>query len=86
MDPCKFGSHHDVSSLNCATTRSLGADETLKEHEGDCPATPPGARPESGDAAASGDRCPTAQAAQAAKCSPASRALPLGGGCGSNPR
>ena len=40
MDPCKFGSHHDVSSLICATTRSLGADETLKEHEGDGPATP----------------------------------------------
>ena len=33
-----------------------------------------------GVAAARGDRCPTAQAAQAAKCSPASRALPLGGG------
>ena len=39
MDPCKFGSHHDVSSFICATSRSLGADETLKEHEGDGPAT-----------------------------------------------
>ena len=37
-------------------------------------------------AAARGDRYSTARAAQAAKCSPASRTRPLGGGCGSNPR
>jgi transposase len=36
--------------------------------------------------AARGDRCPAARAAQAAKCSAASRALPLGGACISNPR
>jgi hypothetical protein len=37
-------------------------------------------------AAARSDSYPTAQATQAAKFSPGSRALPLGGGCGSNPR
>jgi MFS family permease len=36
--------------------------------------------------AARSDWYPTAQAAQAAKCSPASRTRPLDGGCGSNPR
>ena len=37
-------------------------------------------------AAAHSDSYPTVRATQAAKCSPASRTRPLGGGCGSKPR
>jgi hypothetical protein len=60
---------HDCPGLRVDPGVGMACRHSAQRHPGGCRV-----------AAVRGDRCPTARAAQAAKCSPASRTLPLGGG------